>query len=508
MLPRSLRWRMLLWLAFLLAGVLGGFGLMVWEGEGDRAMHRLDRDLAAKGADLEELIRQAGGPGGGPYGPPPKPPGSTSQRPGPPDGPGGMRPPPFGRDVPGGPPSAETASKDRVVDEILGIEKQNPRLFAAAYFKKSDEWLVRRGTGIGERIPARVGRESRGHLATFGSDRVFYSYTEMGDAVVVGSGLEEIRREMRAFLWKLVLIASGAFVIGFTGSWVLINRSLRPVELISRSARRVAGGNLSERIEIRNTESEIGRLATVLNTTFSQLEMSFDQQKRFISDASHELRTPLTVLITENQSALSKPRTEDEYRETVEENLKTAIQMKRLAESLLELARLDSNQSHDERISFEIGDLLDACVTKLRLVAEKKGVSIRSRQTGAIMVHASPVRLGLVINNLLENAIHYTDERGEITVTVSASERGCLLEVSDTGCGIKAEHLPHVFERFYRSDASRNRDAGRYGLGLTICKAVVEAEGGGISVSSNFGQGATFTVHLPILISTQEKETG
>lgn len=482
----------MIWLGFLLASLLGGFGWMMWRGEQDRAMHRLDRSLTSLAADLAEEVRQAGGggPPGGFGGGPRRPFDDRHEWPPP--------PPERGEPPPRGSRKLSPSAKASLRDKILAFEKSHPGILAGAYLKGSDEWIAGSQPEIAVGIPARVGRESRGHVATMGRYRVFHIYTELGDGVVVGSDLAGISGEMRTFLSKLVLIAGAALIVGMAGSWVLVGWSLRPVDQISLGARKVADGNLSERIEVTNWDSEIGGLAGVLNSTFSRLEESFEQQKRFISDASHELRTPLTVLITENQSTLSRFRTADEYRETVEENLKTAIQMKRLAESLLELARLDSNQGNEEAMPFEIGEVLNNCMTRMRVVAEAKEIHLKSNVQGIGLIHASPVRVAMVVNNLLENAIHYTNQGG--TVTLSAYERGewYCIEIEDNGCGIQEEHLPHIFNRFYRTDASRNRDVGRYGLGLTICKAMVEAEHGTISVRSKFGEGTTMTVCFPL----------
>ena len=202
------------------------------------------------------------------------------------------------------------------------------------------------------------------------------------------------------------------------------------------------------------------------------------------------------MLITENQSALSRPRSADEYREAVEENLKTAVQMKGLAEALLELARLDSKQPRTDRLTFELSELVQACANRLQTLAAKKDITFHLGLE-EVAIHASPVRIRLVITNLLENAIYYTGEGGRIAITLTSVDDHCVLAVADNGCGIDPKHLPHIFERFYRADTSRTRGAGRYGLGLTICQAVVQAEQGEISVRSIPGQGTTFSVRLP-----------
>lgn len=515
-LPHSLRWRLQLWLALLLAFLLGGFGFAVWTGEKTKAAQRLDQELSTKAADIAQWVREippdmTGGQarGGQPPAPPPddeffdwfddvppEPPSARGQPGAPPGQPGTSR----GQPGASGnvPPKRDTPeTKRKILSSIVALEKQRPGLTAGAWLSRPREWISQQPSVKDFKLPDRIGTDTRGHWRTLKGNRVFHQYTEMGDAVLVAIPLRAAAEETNRFLLKLEGIAAVAFVIGLTVTGWIVDRSLRPIHGIAESAERVAAGKLSERIEIREPESELGKLSSVLNTTFTRLEASFEQQKRFVADASHELRTPLTVLIAENQTALSRPRSADEYREAVEENLKTAVQMKGLAEALLELARLDSKQPRTDRLTFELSELVQACANRLQTLAAKKDITLHLDLEQDVAIHASPVRIRLVITNLLENAIHYTGEGGRIAITLTSVDDHCVLAVADNGCGIDPRHLPHIFERFYRADTSRTRGAGRYGLGLTICQGVVQAEQGEISVRSTLGQGTTFSVRLP-----------
>lgn len=512
-LPHSLRWRLQLWLALLLAFLLGGFGFAVWTGEKTKAAQRLDQELAAKAADVNQWVRQvppdmngAQARGGQPPEPPPEdefydwfdepppePPSARSQ-------PGAARDSPPKRDTP--------ETKRKILTAIESLEKQRPGLMAGGWLVRPREWVFQNPMVKEFKLPDRVGTDTRGHWRTLKGHRVFHQYTEMGDAALVAIPLRALTEESNRFLLKLAGIAAVAFAIGLTVTGWIVDRSLRPIQGIAESAERVAAGKLSERIDIHEPESELGKLSSVLNTTFTRLEASFDQQKRFVADASHELRTPLTVLITENQTALSRTRSAEEYRETVEENLKTAVQMKGLAEALLELARLDSKQPRADRLTFELSELIQVCANRLQTLAAKKDITLHLRLEEDVAIHASPVRLRLVITNLLENAIHYTGEGGRIEITLTSGNDHCVLEVADNGCGIDPKHLPHIFERFYRADTSRTRGAGRYGLGLTICQAVVQAEHGEIFARSAPGQGTTFTVTLPLSPQSPDCDAG
>jgi heavy metal sensor kinase len=326
--------------------------------------------------------------------------------------------------------------------------------------------------------------------------REAYHFTEMGECVLAGRPVGKDLAGMKHYAARLSLIGVGVLVVGLGGGWVLTTRSIRPIEQISGAAKRISEGQLSERIQVEQPGSELGQLAEVLNSTFARLEDSFAQQKRFTADASHELRTPLSVLIAETQTVLSRERPAEEYREVLAGNLDTARQMKRLAEALLELARIDTGEKWEPGPPLEIGVIADEVIGRLRPLAKARNVSI-TREGESAMTGGSPERLALVISNLLENAIHHGRDGGSVVVSTGHDEDVVTLQVSDDGPGIPEQDLPHVFERFYRADKSRTGSQGRYGLGLAICRGLVEAEGGSISVKSERGKGACFTVKLP-----------
>ncbi len=285
-----------------------------------------------------------------------------------------------------------------------------------------------------------------------------------------------------------------AFALG--GGWWLTTRAIRPIEDISAAASRIAEGNLSERINVAETDSELGRLASVLNSTFARLEAAFGEQRQFTADASHELRTPLAVIISEAQTTLARERGAAEYRESIAVCLDAAQQMRRFAESLLQLARFDAGQEPIRRSAVDLAENARVCVRRVGPLAEERGIKIRC-DLGPAKTFGDADRLGQLITNLLTNAIHYNKPNGEIRVNTRSENGGAVLTVADSGQGIAAEDVPHVFERFYRADKSRSRAEGRSGLGLAICKAIVDSHGGSIDVSSQPGAGTTFTVRLP-----------
>jgi heavy metal sensor kinase len=276
----------------------------------------------------------------------------------------------------------------------------------------------------------------------------------------------------------------------------LTGRALQPVDRIGATANRISMGNLSERIDVAETDGELGRLAGVLNATFARLEAAFAQQRQFTANASHELRTPLAVIISETQTALARERSAEDYRETVQVCLQTAQQMRRLAESLMKLARFDAGQEILEQAPFDLAQVAQACVELVRPLAEANRLSLSTHLAPA-KARGDADRCAQVVTNLLANAIQFNQPGGQIEVTTRVEGGLPTLLVRDTGQGIAAEDLPHIFERFYRADRSRSRRDGHAGLGLAIAKSIVEAHGGSISVVSTPGAGATFKVQLP-----------
>ncbi len=286
-------------------------------------------------------------------------------------------------------------------------------------------------------------------------------------------------------------------LLGLAGGWWLVGRALRPIDGISSAAVKISAGDLSQRINVAETESELGQLAAVLNATFARLETAFAQQQQFTADAAHELRTPVSVMLTQTQTALNRERSATGYRETVEACQRSAQRMRRLIESLLELARLDAGQETMKRLRFNLAGTVNECAEQLKPVANQRSIKVLT-ELAPVEITGDAERLAQVVANLLTNAIQYNPPGGEVRVTLEAQTGLAVLTVSDTGPGISAGDLPHVFERFYRGDKSRTTANGSAGLGLSISKAIIKAHGGTIEVSSRENAGAAFIVRLPM----------
>src|SRR5438552_2259989 len=491
---QSILWRLQIWLAFLLVCVLSGFGVTVYQLQRVNQLRQIEEELGRRVAALDRAVR--GGPppdfgrGRPPFDGRPGEPGTDD---------GGNRPPPplhDGREFfpPGPGPEMKLRLREiRLSPEVISLfEDTRTNSFYFAIWSR-DRTLLKSSTNapVDVPLPVRLSGANLTHTRMRDALREAYHYTELGDCVLAGRNITGDLNAMGRFAFWL--LAAGGTVLAFGlggGSW-LTTRAIRPVEEMSAAASRISAGNLSERITGANADNELGRLAGVLNSTFARLEAAFAQQRQFTADASHELRTPLAVIISEAQTALARERSSGEYRETVEACLDAAQQMRRLTESLLELARFDAAQELIKRGPVDLAEITSACVERIRPLAQQRGIRI-SCDLGPAEILGNADRLGQVVTNLLTNALHYNRPNGEIRVR-SGSENGAgVVTIADTGPGIAAGDLPHLFERFYRADPSRSRAAGRSGLGLAICKAIVDADGGHIEVSSQIGAGATF----------------
>jgi two-component system OmpR family sensor kinase len=504
MFTKSIRWRLQLWSGVILVCVLSGFGITASRLHRISQFNQIDEELKRRAAALSVALR--GGPGRDhdpghapdfghpPIGIGPAGPGfgdemnrrhPEHERPDtvPPRSPWGIRPEP--RDFR---PSAEVTS--------LFDGAQPDGFYYAVWFREQSSPKFSTNAPADMTLPAHTARDTRTYLRTRADYREAFQFTELGDCVLAGRSIIADLNAMHRFTLVLLAAGSAVLALGLGGGWWLTNRAIRPLEEISAAAGRISAGNLSERINTVDPDNEIGRLAGVLNSTFARLEAAFVQQKQFTADASHELRTPLAVIISEAQTTLARKRSAAEYRETVEACLDTAQQMRQLTESLLELARIDAGREQPRHDPLNLAEMASACVERLRPVATHHGLQFHCDLSPA-KAPGNAVRFGQVIMNLLTNAIHYNRPNGHIRVSTRTENGAAILTVADTGVGIAAEDLPHIFERFYRADKSRARAEGRSGLGLAICKAILDAHGGSLEVSTEPGVGTAFTVRCP-----------
>jgi heavy metal sensor kinase len=433
-------------------------------------------------------------------GPGPRGPGNRGQRPPPregefPGGPGDTPPPRDGPpDGPGEPRQRAPQPSENRERALLAL---NSGRFYLLAWSEDGELLSNATNAPAGIVRPKQALPNQGRLLrTRDGHRELIQFVPSGRVVLVGTSLAKTTAQLHQLAFALVLIGGGIVIVGFAVGWWLATRALRPIEEISRAAQDIAAGDLSQRINASETESELGQLAAVLNSTFARLDMTFAQQKQFTSDAAHELRTPVSVILTQIQSTLNKERSGAEYRETLEACQRAALRMKKLVESLLELARLEAGQSTGRREPMDLSRCAAECVELVRPLADERKIRLHP-ELAVAPCSGDADQLTLVITNLLTNAVRYTQEGGEVRITTRCENGSAIVTVSDNGPGIAAEHLPRIFDRFYRADTARTSSQGRTGLGLAITKSIVEAHGGTIEVTSEPRRGSAFTVRLP-----------
>lgn len=507
MFAKSIRLRFQLWLAFLLLAVLSGFGFTAFHLYRTARLHEIDLQLERRVGALSVDVRGGPrGPGRGRFGGPgphermlfehtlPPPGERDSQNPEPPDF---IRKGPPEGPFRGPPPEFLNTREIHLANrtQMLFDESDTNNFYFAVWSPNGN--LLKASTNAPAILarPARPGRDTTVRLNTHGGFRQAYQFTEIGDCILIGHSIANYTAANRRF--ALLLFAAGAAVllVGLGGGWILTSRALQPIHDISKTATQISSGDLSQRINVADTDSELGQLANLLNSTFSRLDAAFAQQRQFTADAAHELRTPLAVIISETQTTLARPRNADEYRETVEACLETAQRMRTLTHSLLELARFDAGQEQMAREPFDLAETARKCIADAEKIARQRNIRIVA-ELNAAPATGDPARIAQVITNLFTNAVHYNKDGGEVRVTTSSENSAAILRVKDTGQGIGPEALPHIFERFYRSDSSRTGSSGHSGLGLAISKAIIDAHNGTISVESAVGQGTTFTIRI------------
>ena len=319
-----------------------------------------------------------------------------------------------------------------------------------------------------------------------------------GNHVLVGHSIQYDAASQRGTGWILAACGWAVLTLGVVGGGWLSGRTLRPITTMGATAKNISAENLSQRLDLAETDSELGQLAHVLNQTFDRLQSAFEQQMRFTADASHELRTPLAVILSQSELTLSKPRSIDEYQQALETCLRASRRMRSLIDSLLLLARFDAGHAGLQRQSLDLSDVTNESVELLRPLADERKISLHSEVT-PLSVLGDRERLGQVVTNLLANAIRYNQEGGRVDVRVDQVNGHAMVSVSDNGIGIPTNELPHIFDRFYRVDKARTRAEGGCGLGLAICQSVVEAHGGQITARSEPDHGTTLEVRLPLL---------
>jgi two-component system, OmpR family, heavy metal sensor histidine kinase CusS len=301
---------------------------------------------------------------------------------------------------------------------------------------------------------------------------------------------ERFRKQFRALLALVLglgLIASAVIAVTVT------RRGLRPLAEMRRSLERVQPGHLSERIEPMRWPLELRPLAASFDDMLGRLEDSFTRLSQFSADLAHELRTPIANMLGEAQVALTRERSPEEYRSTIESTAAECDRLSGIIDNLLFLARAESAEQQIERSLFNGRAALEKIAGFYQPPAEDRHVTITC--SGEAEIFADPMLFNRAIGNLVDNALRFTPDKGHICIAIRHLRGNAEISVTDNGSGIAAEHLPRVFDRFYRADPSRS-SAGS-GLGLALVKSIVDLHGGSASIESEVGRGTIVLVTFP-----------
>lgn len=303
----------------------------------------------------------------------------------------------------------------------------------------------------------------------------------------------QFRSDLTSLLLPLPIILFSAGV----GGYFLASRFLRPIQKIVRKAEEITSDRLHERLPVNPADGELADLSRVFNSVLVRLEQSFEQLRRFTSDASHELRTPLAAIRSVGEVGLQRNGSVEGYRDVIGSMLEEANKLTRLVDSLLMIARADAGQVRLNRTFFAASDLANECASLFEVLLEENGQLLRIESSSDAFLYGDWLLLRQALINIVHNAIKYTPQHRTITVRVRDSSEQVVLEVEDCGPGIPQEHLSKVFERFYRVEEGRSRDSGGTGLGLSIARWSAEIHGGRLAAISHAGEGSTFSLILP-----------
>jgi len=330
--------------------------------------------------------------------------------------------------------------------------------------------------------------------------------SSFGPLIVLSvTSLNPVNEEVLRLESMIAVVFPLVTLIALSGGYWLSGRALNPVRELALAASTMSINSLDKRVPVRNPHDEIGQLATTLNSLISRLETAVAEIRRFTADASHEIRTPLAAIRMEAELALSRLRSDNEYRQALSVVVEEVSRLGRLADQLLDLSRHDAGMQQKCTDRVNLSHVLHETVEQLTGISKSRGVKLTLDCQGIPVAPGDELRLRQAFSNILENAIKYTNSGGSVAVCCKVQHKQIRIEFQDTGIGIPAEHISKLFERFYRVDESRSQNTGGAGLGLPIARAHVQSCSGEISITSKPGVGTMVLVVLPALDECDSK---
>jgi heavy metal sensor kinase len=313
--------------------------------------------------------------------------------------------------------------------------------------------------------------------------------------LAIGRAIDQNNKVIRDFtLNYLILVPIVIFLSGLLG-WFLAGKALDPVNSVAETAQRITHSNLDMQIPVRHAGDELDRLIDAFNHMMTRLDHSFEQIRQFSTDVSHELRTPLTVVRGQLEVALFTAQNVEQYREAMAEALEGVDRLSNIVRALLMLSQAESGQLVLQKTHLDLAEVARDLVDQHQIPAEAQGVRLSAELPEPCLICADRIQIERMLSNLLGNAIKYTPAGGEVKVRLHCEDEQVKLMVEDTGVGIAPDHLPHIFDRFYRVP-SADPEKG-LGLGLSFVAWIVKAHGGTIDVQSELQRGTRFIVTLP-----------
>jgi len=321
--------------------------------------------------------------------------------------------------------------------------------------------------------------------------------------VAIGRPMDESDKILKRYTWMYVGLIPFSLFCGCLLGWLLTGRALMPVIEVAQAAQRISGSNLSLRIPTRRAGDELDYLIETFNRMIERLESSFQQIRQFSTDVSHELRTPITAIRGQLEVALFTAKTVEQYRDATLNSLQDVERLSQIVRALLLLSQAESGQLALQKTRLDLALVVRDIVEQFQIPAEGARVHLSAYLPHECPAEVDRVQIERMLSNLLSNAMKFTPAGGQVHVALRRLPESIEIDVEDTGCGISEEHIPHIFERFYRVPTQEScTDAERgLGLGLSFVAWIAKAHGGAIQVDSRPGKGTRFTISLPVSLA-------